>query len=80
MDLEKLCHGELGREIKITVLDYEKKSAHRWLGEVEVTVEELIESVTRGGNASRENALRVKDEKGDDVGLLVVLKAEVSKS
>jgi hypothetical protein len=78
LDLEKLCHGDLRRELKITVYDYEKKSAHRWFGEADVTVEELMESVTKGGNASRENALRVIDRDGDVVGLLVVLKADVS--
>ena len=78
LDLEKLCHGELRRELKITVYDYEKKSAHRKLGEAEVTVEELMESVTRRGNASREHSLRILDKKGYVVGLIVVLKADVS--
>lgn len=79
LDLDKLCNGEImTKELRITVYDYEKKSAHRFLGEIEgVTVQELVDSVTRGGNASRELALRVLDEKGNVVGLLVVLKAEV---
>lgn len=77
LDLEKLCHGDLRRELKISVYDYEKKSAHRWIGETEVTAEELMESVTRGGNANREHALKVQDEKGDVIGLIVVLKADV---
>eukprot|EP00956_Cyclotella_meneghiniana_P011395 scaffold15972_cov73-Cyclotella_meneghiniana.AAC.5 len=78
LDLDKLCNGEImTKELRITVYDYEKKSAHRFLGEIEgVTVQELVDSVTRGGNASRELALRVLDEKGNVVGLLVVLKAE----
>ena len=80
LDLDELCNGEITtKELRITVYDYEKKSAHRFLGEVEgVTVQELVNSVTRGGNASRELALRVLDEKGGVVGLVVVLKAEVS--
>jgi len=77
LDLTKLCHGEVRRELKITVYDYETMSAHRKLGETKVTVEEFMESVTTGGNASREDALRVVDEEGDVVGLLVVLKAQV---
>ncbi|KAL3787226.1 hypothetical protein HJC23_004267 [Cyclotella cryptica] len=78
VDLSRLCHGDLKRELKFSLYDYEKKSSDRWLGEVEVTVEELMDSVTRGGNASRDGALRVVDDRGQVVGLLVVLKAEVS--
>jgi hypothetical protein len=78
IDISRLCHGDLNRELKLSVYDYEKKSSNRWLGEVEVTVEELMGSVTRGGNASRDGALRIVDGKGDVVGLVVVLKAEVS--
>lgn len=78
MDLATLCHGDVRRELKITVFDYEKKGKDRWMGEVEVSVEQLVESVTRGGNACREDALALIGKKGDVVGLLVVLKADVS--
>jgi Ca2+-dependent lipid-binding protein len=78
LDLDKLCHGDVKRELKIAVFDYEKKSSDRYLGEVEVSVDELMKSVTKGGNACREFALRVLDKKEEVVGLLVVLKAEVS--
>ena len=37
----------------------------------------LIERVTRGGNASREGALRIFDDAGGEVGLIVVLRAEI---
>lgn len=78
IDISWLCHGDLNRELKLSVYDYEKKSSDRWLGEVEVTVQELMASVTREGNASRDGALRVVDGRGEVVGLIVVLKAEVS--
>jgi len=57
----------------------------RFLGEYYVSggVEELCSSVSRGGNASREGALRVRcfdgeeEVEGREVGLIVVLKAEI---
>ena len=76
--VDTLCHGEGRRDLKITVFDYEKKSRHRWMGEKEVTMDQLVKSVTRGGNACREDVLMLIEKKGDVVGLLVVLKADVS--
>ena len=42
-----------------------------------MSVEELQQSLTPGGNANRENALRVENMAEDVVGLLVVLKADI---
>jgi len=51
------------------------------VGRVETSLRALMESVTPGGNGDTTNALRLKRHKGDrtkEVGLLVVLKAELS--
>lgn len=78
ISLEKLCHGNLGKELKITVWDYEQGARRdRWLGECDVDVEWLQQSVTKGGNASRDHALSILDEEREEVGLIVVLKAEI---
>ncbi|KAL7465132.1 hypothetical protein ACHAXS_005452 [Conticribra weissflogii] len=78
IDIERLCNGDCqGKELKIAVWDYENWGEDRWLAEVEVSVAELRKSVTKGGNASRENALRVEDENEEVMGLLVVLKADI---
>ena len=53
------------------------RNADRWLGECEVTVEWLMKCLTKGGNASREDALCVRDSKQEEIGLIVVLKAEI---
>lgn len=79
IDLEKLCQGNLGKELKIVVWDHQS-GADRWLGECEVNVEWLLQSVTKGGNASREEALSILNEEMDEIGLLVVLKAEILSS
>jgi len=80
IDLERLCHNNLGKELKLSVWDKECKGGDRWLGAVEVSVEEFQTSVTRGGNANRELALRVENEEQEIMGLLVVLKAEIVPS
>mmetsp|Transcript_20294 Transcript_20294/g.40732 ORF Transcript_20294/g.40732 Transcript_20294/m.40732 type:complete len:85 (-) Transcript_20294:73-327(-) len=76
--VERFCNGDCpGKELKIAVWDHENWGEDRWLAEVEVSVAELQKSVMKGGNASRDNALRVEDENGEVMGLLVVLKAGV---
>jgi len=88
IDLEKLCHGDLERELKVEVWDMEDGGKEdRFLGFFYVSggVEELMGSVTRGGNACREYAFRLKcydeeeeeEEGGREVGLIIVLKAEI---
>lgn len=77
VELEKLCHGDLRGELKIDVWDSEGRKQDRWLGECNATAEQLMESVTKGGNASREGALKITGEKGEEIGLIVVLKADI---
>ena len=79
MNLEKACHGNICKELKLTVWDYQSGAARsdRWLGECEVTVEWLMESVTKCGNAGRNEAISIMDEEQEEIGLIVVLKAEI---
>lgn len=78
LDVEKLCHGDLGRTLNIAVWDHEDgRKGDRWLGDAEVTPEWLASNVTRGGNASREHALDLKNKQMEEVGQIVVLRAEV---
>jgi len=78
MDLERLCHCDLRRELKIAVWDQEDGAkADRWMGECVVCAELLMKSVTMGGNASRENALHIMNNDQKEIGLIVVLRAEI---
>lgn len=81
LSLEKLCNCDARKALKLTVFDYEERKSHRVIGEVLVSLDELRDSVTVGGNASRLRALAIRSDEGEDdeeeVGLLVVLKADV---
>lgn len=79
LQMEKLCNGDAGWELQITVWDYEGgKHVDRWIGACEkVSVDELLMHVTKGGNASREEALSILNEEQEEVGLIVVLKADI---
>jgi len=80
IDLEPLCHNNTSKTLKISLWDYEKRGKDRWLGEVEVTVDWLQQCVTKGGNASRAEALSVYDDEQEEVGLIVILKADIISS
>jgi len=78
LDLEKLCHGNTSKELKITVRDHQSgRRTDRWIGNCLVNVEWLQRSVTKGGNASREDALGIMNDEEEEVGLIVVLKADM---
>ena len=77
IDLEPLCHGNLSKELKLTIWDHERATKDRWLGECNVSVEWLRKSVTQRGNASREGALSILNEEQEVKGLIVVLKADI---
>lgn len=85
LDLERFCNNDWTKPLKIAIYDHEMYGTDRWLGEVDTSVEELISSVAKCGNADRENALRVvavdeEDGKEDLRALLVILKADVIRS
>jgi hypothetical protein len=85
LDLERLCNNDWKKPLKIAIYDHEMNGTDRWLGEVDTSVEELISSVAKCGNADRQNALRVvavdeEDGKEDLRALLVILKADVIRS
>lgn len=81
LDLERFCNNDMNKEIKIAIYDQEDYGSDRWLGEVETTLAEMLESVAKRGNADRESALRavaVEDDGKDDLrALLVILRADV---
>jgi len=77
LDLEKICHGNLEKELRITVYDYEKHGEDRWLGECFTSVEYLQKSITMHGNAGREEALSVMGKEEEEIGLIVVLQADI---
>ena len=80
--MERLCNNDKNKQLKITIYDYEKRGQDRWLGEVNTSVEEMIQRVAKCGNADRDSALRVEaiedDDKVDLRALLVILKANVA--
>ena len=47
MDLATLYLGDVRRVLEISLFDYEKKRKDRRMREVQVSVEQLVESVTR---------------------------------
>ena len=49
----------------------------RFIGECEINVRCLIDSVTKGGNANREDAFDILDENMETTGKIVVLKADL---
>eukprot|EP00581_Thalassiosira_minuscula_P006413 CAMPEP_0183736014 /NCGR_PEP_ID=MMETSP0737-20130205/48241_1 /TAXON_ID=385413 /ORGANISM="Thalassiosira miniscula, Strain CCMP1093" /LENGTH=337 /DNA_ID=CAMNT_0025969913 /DNA_START=32 /DNA_END=1045 /DNA_ORIENTATION=+ len=82
LDLETFCHGNLDCELKITVLDYERTSKDRWLGENVVTPALLMQCMEiPHGNACRTDAISILNNEDPDnvkeIGLIVVLKAEI---
>lgn len=81
LNLEKLCNCNLRKELKITLWDYESKRKPRLIGELPVSIDMLRQNVTIGGNANRKRALSFRDKVGDadeeEVGLLVVIKADI---
>ena len=77
LDMEKLCHGDEEKKLRITVMDYEKRSSDRFIGEFITSVGWLKKSVSKHGNAGREEAFVVQDGNQDQVGLIVVLQAGI---
>jgi len=78
LDMEKLCHGDAAWELRITIWDHENFQKDRWIGACEkVSVDEFLAHVTKSGNASREDALSIMNECQEEVGLIVVLKADI---
>jgi hypothetical protein len=78
MDLEKLCYGDLDWPLKITVYDYQHARNHREIGEFETTPKILQERVAICGNADRERAFELSNEKRTKrLGLMVCLKADI---
>lgn len=78
IELEKLCHANLQTELKLAVWDKQGGRLHdRFIGDVETNVSWLMECVTKGGNANREDALCILDEEMNESGKIVVLRADL---
>lgn len=87
LSVEELCYGDLDCPLKVTVFDYQKDGKHRKIGEVETTLQGLMDRVAIRGNADRERGFRLFKEDQETVnrglsemktrGLLIVLKAEL---
>lgn len=88
IDILHLCDDEEEMTLVITVFDgtepdtfLSQPFTRTEVGRVETSLRALQDSVTPGGNGDTTNALRLKRYKGDrikEVGLLIVLKADVS--
>ena len=78
LDLEKLCYGDLDREIKLTVKDYNSNGDHKVIGHYETSVAELQTLISIKGNADRDKAIKIGDENvSTTFGFLCILKANV---
>lgn len=78
VDFERLCGGNLDSSIKITLSTYKNNCKHVTLGSYEMTVKQLLASVSLRGNADRHSglALRAPEKEQDVIGLIIVLKAD----
>lgn len=79
--LEELCYCNAKWPLKITIMDWQRNGKHREIGSVETTVANIMERVSKRGNADREHALVVSEDyaTGGNCGLIVVISAKVSK-
>ena len=76
--IEKLCYGDLDRELKITVLDHDNNGKHDVIGEYLTTVAALQDLVSYKGNADREKAVKIGDEiTNKTYGFLCILAANI---
>ena len=78
--LEELCYCDLNWPLKITIWDHNDNGKHTVIGEFETTIEQLQERISIKGNADREQAIPLSQEKKlKTYGLVVVLKATIKK-
>jgi len=82
IDLDTLCAGNTGQKFRIAVYDYDDSGRHDSMGEVTLSVDEMVEAATPNALGDK---LKVSTDKafalrksGKEVGKLVVAKAEVS--
>eukprot|EP00542_Grammatophora_oceanica_P000374 CAMPEP_0194058144 /NCGR_PEP_ID=MMETSP0009_2-20130614/65318_1 /TAXON_ID=210454 /ORGANISM="Grammatophora oceanica, Strain CCMP 410" /LENGTH=258 /DNA_ID=CAMNT_0038708153 /DNA_START=77 /DNA_END=850 /DNA_ORIENTATION=- len=67
LSLEALCYGDLEWPLKISVWDWQSKGRHRVIGEVETTIQDIVDHVTQRGNADREGALKLSKVGGTKI-------------
>lgn len=77
LQLEAVCHGDLNRPVKIVVKDYRSRfGKHLIMGEVETTMQRLIDCKNEGGDFDMEVAFTLRRD-NEDVGNILVLQASV---
>jgi len=72
ISLSALCGGDLDAPLLLTIYDHESDGEHDFMGQIEVTVNRLVNMVGQVG-------LYVMDMNGKDVGKLVVKTATLSE-
>eukprot|EP00546_Thalassionema_frauenfeldii_P013601 CAMPEP_0178917258 /NCGR_PEP_ID=MMETSP0786-20121207/13144_1 /TAXON_ID=186022 /ORGANISM="Thalassionema frauenfeldii, Strain CCMP 1798" /LENGTH=272 /DNA_ID=CAMNT_0020590783 /DNA_START=69 /DNA_END=887 /DNA_ORIENTATION=+ len=76
--MENLCYCDKTWPLRLVCYDWQRNGKHRVIGLVETTVAELMEKVSKNGNADRSNALSItKEGKTKSEGLIVMLKANI---
>jgi len=77
LDLERFSNGDMDRTIKVVVWGHQRKGRHKVLGEFITSVRRFIDAQAVRGNADMERAFSLLDKKGNQVGSIVVVKAEI---
>eukprot|EP00978_Attheya_sp_CCMP212_P003704 scaffold7810_cov42-Attheya_sp.AAC.1 len=77
LDLERFSNGDMDRTIKVVVWGHQRKGRHKVLGEFITSVRRFVEAQAVRGNADMEKAFSLLDKKGNQVGSIVVVKAEI---
>lgn len=78
IDTGILCNGDMYRDIKIVVYDWEQSGNHRVIGDVITTARELQSKVCVHGNGDLSKALPMLS-KGKSQGSLIVLRASFKR-
>lgn len=78
IDLQTLCSEKRKQKLRIAVYDFEKNGKHVPMGEVKVSVEELVAAISKNAHGSADTALTLKKE-GNTTGQLVVLAANITE-
>jgi len=78
---ELLCDGDWDKSLRITLVDYEKRSDDKQIGHIETTLRQLKGCVVTNGNGDMSNALTILQDGCNNgssmgVGKLLVLKFE----
>jgi Copine/C2 domain len=84
VEIAALCGEQRQEKFRLAVYDYEKNGKHEFMGEVQLSVDEMINSVVVNGLADKSKistakALTLKNS-GKDTGKIIVVVAEISET